>query len=413
MKKHLFFIGFLALMLISTNFFDAQFLDKRLVNYFVFLTAVTLTLVSLPFFLTARGGGIILPVQIIVFSILLSIPMTYLVWGQSILDSIIETHQYVYWIFFFFLLHLKPPIRIIENVVLLMGGLYVVLYFYQLMNYQTVLFGNPTWGEFLVIRGAIRIMFPAAGPFVLAVFICLCRFTSGEKYKWLYLAFIILGVLIPILQVTRLFIVSMAFLIFFHFIRKRDIFQKGLFALFFFMLVVAAIMSDNPLIRGMLESGKEDLSSGSDYIRVLAAQYFMTDLSPNFMAAIFGNGAPNWGISSYGKVLEKLALYQEYYLSDVGIVAMYAMFGIPAIMGVVFMAVRIFSMALPKEHYYLHYYFAFLMINSLTTSAIYHHHYLMATVYALFIFQITYQGIIKVIDPKTNKSVKLFVERMA
>lgn len=413
MKTRLTFIGLLIVFLISLNFFEAQFVNQRMLNYLVFVLAMGMMFLSIPFYLTARGGGVILPVQIIFSAILLSIPMAYLVWGQSFMDSLIETHQYIYWVFLFFLLYLKPPIRLMENVVLVVGGIYAVLYFFQLMNHETVLFGQPTWGVFLVDRGMIRIVFPGAGPFVLAVFISLCRFTYEKKYRSGYLLIIILGFLIPILQVTRLFIVSMACLIFFHFIRKRDIVQKGLFVACFMMLVVAAVLSDNPLIRGMLDSGQKDLSSGVDYIRVLAAKHFLTDLSPNFMATIFGNGAPNWGISNYGKVLEKLAFKQEYYLSDVGIVAMYAMFGIPAVVGVIFMGIRVFLLKLPKEHYYLHYYFAFLLINSLTTSAIYHFYYQMATVFALYIFQITYQGTFRMKDPKSKKSITVFAEHLA
>src|SRR5690606_9710578 len=127
------------------------------------------------------------------------------------------------------------------------------------------------------------------------------------------------------------------------------------------------------------------------YIRVLAGGYFITDFSPNPLSRILGNGAPNWGVSDYGVFIKNLADRREYFLSDVGIIGMYAMFGILAVIGYIQIWVKSITIPLPKEYYYLKYYLWYLLITSLTWYSVYHYSYLISTVFVLYSYQVIYK----------------------
>lgn len=386
MKAHLHLLALVLLVAISLNFFDAKFIPAKIVNYLEFAAVMGSVLLAVPYMFD-RTGGFVLPVQLISLSIIFSMVMAYISWGQGIRDSLLETSQYLLWPLFFLLLHLKIPIRSLEKIVLAYGLLYVLLYFYQYANAHTVLFGKPISGdEFTEQRGTIRIVFPGAGIFLLAIFISLTKITQAVKYRWFYLGFALLGLIIPIMQVTRQFIAGVFLIYFYHFFKHQSFVKKALILGTFAGGILVLVNSDLPMVQGVIDVQQRDAKLGKDYIRVQAGEYFLTDFSPNVLSQVFGNGAPNWGISRYGKFMERLSHTQEYFLSDVGIIAVYAMFGIFAIVGFGLMWYKSFTLALPEKFVYAKYYLWYLLFTSFTWYSVYHYHYLIATIFALYIY---------------------------
>ena len=359
--------------------------------------------------LTQRGG-FSTPVKLIVFSVILSMPMAYLSWGQGFRDSIIETTPSLIWILFFLLVHYKIPIKTIESIALICGLLYVLLFFFQLANSPTVLFGRSLWGEeFTVDRNVTRIIFPAAGVFIFTVFMAISKLTTQKKHRWFWIVLVVLGVLVPIIQVTRQF--TMGILIFYliHFIRRKNIIAKLAIAAGFFLVLFIAIMySKNPMIEGMVSAQQRDLNLGSDYVRVQAGKYFLTDFSPNFVSRIFGNGMPNWGFSSYGIFVENLAVSKGYFHSDVGIIAVYSLFGVMAVIGYVLIWIKSFTVKVPEKYIYVKYYLWYLLLTSLTWFSVYSHHYLISTVFILYIYH-TIEQRTYTINYENDHLMKVFI----
>ncbi|HEY1055123.1 MAG TPA: hypothetical protein VGE24_08315 [Emticicia sp.] len=379
-------------VLVSMNFFDANFLNESAVNYIVFITIGIAIIFSLPHLLP-KQEGFVLPVQLIVLSIFLSIIMAYWAWGQSLKDSIIETTSYLVWIFFFFLLYLKISINAVEKIIVFYGFLYAILYFYQLVNAPTVLFGWAISGdEFTEQRGIVRIIFPGAGIFILSIFLAINKLTTASKGKIIWLTLAILGLVIPVLQVTRQFIAGVFFIYFFHLIRNLSFAKKIILSGAFLGLIFYIQNTDNQIINGLLEVQQRDSQLGKDYIRVLAGEYFLKDFSPTHVNQVLGNGAPSWGISNYGIFIERLAEEKEYFISDVGIIGMYAMFGIFSVIGYILIWIKSITLPLPPNYYYLKYYLWYLLITSLTWYSVYHYSYLIATVFALYLYQIIYKN---------------------
>ncbi|MFO7824612.1 MAG: hypothetical protein R6V72_11800 [Cyclobacterium sp.] len=390
MKEKLPIVFLLLLVIVSLNFFDAKFINPKIVNYLEFVAVLGTVLIS-SLYLFDRKGGFVLPVQMISFSIILSMVMALFSWGQGFKDSLLETSQYMLWPLFFLLLHLKISISTLEKIILGYGLLYVLLYFFQYANAHTVFFGKPISGEeFSEQRGAIRIIFPGAGIFILSIFIAITKITQNDRYKWMYMGLALIGLIVPVMQVTRQFIAGVFLIYFYHFFKSQSLIKKSLILGAFAGGLIILVNADIPMIKGVIEAQQRDSKLGENYIRVQAGKYFLTEFSPNTLSQIFGNGAPNWGISSYGKFMERLSNTHEYFLSDVGIIAVYAMFGVFAILGFGLMWYKSFVLPIPRGHVYVKYYLWYLLLTSFTWYSVYHYHYLIATIFALYIYHRSY-----------------------
>lgn len=416
MKKNFPIILLAVVTPVSLRFFDAHFLDERLVNYLFFLLNWSLFLWAIILSPVAKGP-FNFPLKLILFGILFSILMAYYSWDQSIWNSFIEYPQYLIWSFFFVLLGLNVPIKVIEKVVIFYGLAYAALYFYQYINSGTILFGKSLWGdEFIEQRGTIRIIFPGKGVFLLTIFISITKITSSEsKNKWFWIIIAALGLVIPIMQVTRQYILGVMLIYVFHFSKATSNIKKILFLLVFSLSLMVLVQSELPMIKGLINTQKEsDTRVDKNYIRVLAAKYFLTDFTPNKWSYIFGNGSPYWGESAYGKFIESLADRQYYFISDLGLIGVYTMFGIFAITGYILMWIKSITVPIPAKYNYAKYYLWYLFITGLTGASTYYYHYLITTVFSLYIFQKSYLdeskkrkiiNMIKTLEKKKNTTV--------
>jgi len=159
--------------------------------------------------------------------------------------------------------------------------------------------------------------------------------------------------------------------------------------LFSGLLVYYITVSNNVIIRGLVETQEQTAQEGRDNLRVLSGAYFLTELSPTNINKVFGNGVPSGEDSSYSRFVDSLNQY-GLYMSDVGIIAVYAMFGIIGVLGYILIWIKSFSLPLPKNYYYLKYYLWFLLVTSLTSDTIYSYNFLICTVLVIYLYQIQY-----------------------
>ncbi len=390
MRRQLEIAFVFLLVIISLKFFDARFLNESILNYLLFLTLIITVTISVPYVLPPNKG-FVFPVQLLLGSMFISIIMAGLYWDQSLLDSLIAVAPYLIFFFFFYLLHIRFSIDLLEKIIVIYGVLYILLYAFEFINSPTVFFGKPLWGdEFLVSRGIMRIIFPGGGVFVLTSFIAINKLTSQEKNRWFWLLLTIAGIVIPVMQVTRQFIAGILLLYLYHAIRSISLSKKVLIFGSFLALIIFLQNVDHPIIEGLIDSTRSDARLGTNYIRVLAGEYFLSDFSPNLVTQLLGNGVPYFGVSNFGLYVDSLGVSQEYFLSDVGIIAVYVMFGVLAIMAYFLIFIKSFIIPLPEKFQYLKYYLWFMLLTSLTWYTTYHYHYLIITVYVLYMYQAVY-----------------------
>ena len=392
MKRHFEIAFVFLLIIISLKFFDARFLDNSLLNYLLFLTLIVTVFISVPYVLPTNKG-FVFPVQLLLIAMFISIIMAGLYWDQSLLDSLIAVAPYLIVFVFFYLWHIQFPVNILEKIIVFYGSLYILLYVFEFITSGTVYFGKPLWGdEFLVSRGITRIIFPGGGVFVLTSFIAINKLTSQDKNRWFWLLLAIAGIVIPVMQVTRQFIVGILLIYLYHVIRSIRIWKKLVVFASLVSIIIFLQYVNHPIIDGLVDSTRNDANLGSNYIRVLAGEFFLTDFSPNLSTQILGNGVPYFGVSNFGLYVDSLGVTQEYFLSDVGIIAVYVMFGVLAIIAYLLIFIKSFIIPLPENFQYLKYYLWFMLLTSLTWYTTYHYHYLIITVYVLYMYQAVYLG---------------------
>ncbi|MBI6116597.1 hypothetical protein [Salegentibacter maritimus] len=392
MKRHFEIAFVFLLIIISLKFFDARFLDNSLLNYLLFLTLIVTVFISVPYVLPTNKG-FVFPVQLLLIAMFISIIMAGLYWDQSLLDSLIAVAPYLIVFIFFYLWHIQFPVNILEKIIVFYGSLYILLYVFEFITSGTVYFGKPLWGdEFLVSRGITRIIFPGGGVFVLTSFIAINKLTSQDKNKWFWLLLAIAGIVIPVMQVTRQFIVGILLIYLYHVIRSIRTWKKLVVFASLVSIIIFLQYVNHPIIDGLIDSTRNDANLGSNYIRVLAGEFFLTDFSPNLSTQILGNGVPYFGVSNFGLYVDSLGVTQEYFLSDVGIIAVYVMFGVLAIIAYLLIFIKSFIIPLPGNFQYLKYYLWFMLLTSLTWYTTYHYHYLIITVYVLYMYQAVYLG---------------------
>ena len=372
-----------VLVIVSFRFFDASFINEQFVNYFVFLFVLSAILLSIPFFFI-RPEGFVLPIQLIVLSMLVSVFIAYISWGQGFIYSIMGIVPMLLWIFFFYLFHYKISVNVIEKIILIYGVVFIVLYFYQRANSQTIIFGK--WGkEFLEERGVTRVIIAGGGIFFLSIFMAINKLTSQKSGKLFWIVLSIFGVIVPILQATRQYIAGVLIIYLYHFTKGLSLFSKAIAIAFIIGFLFYIANSNNTIVKGLINAQKETSQEGKEYIRVLSGTYFLTEFSPHNINKIIGNGLPFGGNSPYNKFVESLKL-EGFDMSDVGIIGLYAMFGIIAVIGYILIWTKSFYLPLPKNYYYLKYYLWFLLITSLTSDNLYSYDYLISTVFVLYLY---------------------------
>ncbi|MBD1394648.1 hypothetical protein [Mucilaginibacter glaciei] len=375
------------LVIFSLKIFDATIAATGVLKALCYAFMFVGIAISLPHFFKFKGG-FVLAVQLISVSVLISVFMAQYTWGQGLSNSP-TTIPYAIGFVFFFLMSVRVPIKTVENIVMIYGVIYILLFLFQFTHSGTVYFGRAQ--EFKLDRGIVRVNFPGAGVFFLACFIAINRVTSlANNYKYLYLLFALVAVVIIILQVTRqeIFVMLLVYLI--HFLRSVKLPYKLAVIALFTLGGYLFIHSNNTVSKGLGEQQKQDASYGKDYIRILAADYYLTQFTPNGISKILGNGFAN-DTSNYGKSLIALGDRYGYFLTDVGIVEVYISFGIFAIIGYVLIFVKSFTIPVPSDYYYLKYYLWMIMLTCLTSDFLISYYFLITTVLVLYCYQVIYE----------------------
>jgi hypothetical protein len=380
-KLTLFFV-----IVFSISFFQFKYFNEGNGKYIQFIFLAAIEAISIIYIFRTKGP-FVFSVQLISLSIFFSMFIAYFSWGQGWLDNFKATVPYMLWLFFFYLMHIKLSIKFIEKTIVFFGLLYIVLYFFQFANSDIVFFGYAN--DFSDNkRGILRIIFPGGGVFFLTVFIALTKLTDNQnKYFLFWLLIFILGLVIPILQVTRQLIAAVIIIYFIHFVRGTRLWIKISGITILSVALFLFVNTNNSIVKGLREQQQMDSEAGDDYIRILAAQYFLTDFSPNIVGQILGNGVPYGDKSDYGK-FKTNTLWGDYryYFEDVGLIGTYALFGIFTVIGFIIIWIKSFSIPLPSKYKYLKYYLWFILLTSLTSDTIYKSNYLITNIITVFLY---------------------------
>lgn len=373
--------------LVVLDGFEIRIIATNTMQIINFAGSILILLISLPYFFR-KSVGFVLPLQLLCASMVISIFMAYLSWDQSFFTSLKSIIPSLQWVLFFFLYHKKYSVKLIEDIVLVLGVIYIALFLYQFTHSGTVFFGWQS--EFFEERGIIRVNFPGTGVFFMSNFIALNRFTHEKNNKLIWAGYALAGIAVMVLQVTRQYLAFLAFAYLIHFLKDAHILKKILVIALFGVGIYAAIESDNPISRGLQEASKENKEEKGDYVRVQAAEYYLTEFSPSFINKVLGNGAPYNLESNLGK--EEVRLRERgFFLSDIGIIAVYVMFGVIAVIAFLMIFFKSFTMPLPPRYRYLKYYIWMLLFTCLTSDCLFSDKTMITNIFVLYCYQVIYE----------------------
>jgi hypothetical protein len=407
-NKYLLYSFLLILTAVSLNYYFATFLPEFLkILRLGFLAIVVIIGLGFSF---RQGRGFVLPVKLLILAMIMSIFISFLTWDQEIPLGFLITFPYLLWPIFFILLKIKVPIEMIEKVTIIFGLIYIFCYLYQFLNPSNVMFNTGMVDdEYVESRGIIRIIFPGVGVLWLTTAIATTKLTGNDKYKLFWFILVILGLLLPIMQATRSYIVPTVLIYIYHFTKFLSWTKKIIILSVFFIASMFIGNLEIPVINGLIEQQEKTVDDGTKDIRFIAATYFATEFSPTLINQLLGNGMGHER-SRYGQFLKYLN-QKGLYIPDVGIIGIYAYFGVIPIIAWIIIGYKIFTYQIPNKYIYVKYYFFYIFFGALVGSTFYHVHYLITTIFALYIFQFTLEykkyGLITKIKSLNKRDLKI------
>ena len=225
-----------------------------------------------------------------------------------------------------------------------------VVYFINVMTMPNNAFGKPILGEDLS-RGILRIPLTFIEIFPLIVFYAINKLIDTKKKIWLLpLAFASLMIFLSVVRQIIAFTAVLGFLFYF---RKISIFKKLIFIVAALTIVVY-VLPMIPMYRTMIELSEDqrDENEEEENIRIQAWRFYTYENQENALTAIFGNGVPSAGNSTWGIIFDSEAEVSGKFTHDVGWAGFYFFFGIistVALLMVIFYA--IFKPKLPQYQF--------------------------------------------------------------
>ena len=177
----------------------------------------------------------------------------------------------------------------------------------------------------------------------------------------------------------------------YHFLKDQKLYKKLIVIGSVVGIIFYIFQSNNPIVEGLINTQNQTKEEGLDYVRVRAGTFFLTDFSYSNINRIFGNGVPYGETSIYNRYYSSYINNYGYWLSDVGLIAVYAMFGVFAVLGYLLIWVKSFIIKVPKKYFYLKYYLWLLLFTCLTSDSIYGASDLITTVFVIYIYQSIYE----------------------
>jgi hypothetical protein len=244
-------------------------------------------------------------------------------WGHNqsfILSFWAQTSMYFY-LFYFFLHVLRVKPDELERMIIIVGLIYVFIYFFQYIIYPRIFFGGRASEE----RGTVRLFIPGSSFAGFAYYLFLQRgFTSKQKIYFV-LCLIILAV--PLLQGTRSSILTVLLGTLIFIIMSKQV--KSKLVVLFLMVASAALvfLVFQDIIMNLIEVSKTQASQEDDDIRVRSAKFFLYEFSPTPLNFWIGNGESH-GAAAYGMKVYFYKVNFGFYQSDIGILGEYSKYGV-------------------------------------------------------------------------------------
>ncbi|MEP6584169.1 MAG: hypothetical protein ABJA90_07870 [Ginsengibacter sp.] len=255
---------------------------------------------------------------------------------QSITLSALALRMNFYWLLYFVLHIFNIPKQKIINLMIFIGAVWIFLTVAQQFTYPHYYFYSRDDSDQSIYRaGVYRYMISGHqyGDFI--IFYFFYKFLTTQKI--INLAFVFMGLLGFYYYGTRQFALSAVVCL-----CIAAFFAKGMYRIYMitFLCIVAAVILKykDQLFGQYVELTADQLKYGDD-IRLLSANFFLTEYWPSRFARLIGNGLA-YASTRYGREMVNINLYLHFYRSDVGIIGAFNQFGLLYVLNIFWLNIK-------------------------------------------------------------------------
>ncbi len=360
---------------------------------------VSIIVIDLVYFKTIKlKQNFSAPIYFIFLGVLLSMFSAYYSYNQTFALSLYAQRDIYFYLVYFILHILKIEKKALQRLILYFGILYLLLYLIQFVAFPTTIFDV----HMLEDRNTIRIVIQGSGYSILAYFMCLQIFYSSNNFKYLILALVLL---IPTILfgarsgMLTILMGTVAQLLF-----SKRIKSKAMVITLVLAALIPAYYFSQDIINGMIMASEADSAKGSDYVRIRAAQFYLTQFMPTDISMITGVGAPTER-SPLGQMTAMISKRYHFNLSDVGIISNFVTYGIFFIFGLLWTLYKTMFLKIKHDMLYVKYFLFFLVLLMIPIAAGYAYSAAIAELCCIFyqidISSYEYKSEIKSLQNKT------------
>ena len=241
--------------------------------------------------------------------------------------SIWRQRTALFWLLYPVLHLFKVSPKKLIKMMLVLGFVWCILNIVQQFTYPKYLFASRTEegpdSEELLRAGVYRFM---PNIFQYGLFLGFYSYQKFlEKKKLIYVLALLLTLLGFYYYGTRQFIAGLgACLIIFTFLQKG---KNRIFGIVLFTIIVYVVYSYQDLILGNFIELTNNQVQDDDYIRIVAANFFLFEYWPHWSAIFTGNGLA-YIDSAFGKETAYIHEVYSFFATDVGIIGSFNSYGI-------------------------------------------------------------------------------------
>jgi hypothetical protein len=285
-------------------------------------------------------------------------------WGhnQSFLLSLWASGYMYFYLFYFFLHSVRIREGELEKLLVYMGILFILTYFFQYVIYPTQMFGVRAHEE----RGTVRIFLPGASFGAFMFYYSLQKIFTTEKKIYILLCLLYLAV--PLLQGTRsailnLFLGTTVFVLFNRHVKSK---MAVMGLMFISAILVFFVFQD--IIMNLIEVSQQQASQENEDIRVRSAKFFLYEFSPTTLNYWIGNGESHMA-NAYGMKVFFYKAFYGFYQSDIGVIGEYSKYGVLWFLCVFLISRQLFVMKIEPRYLYMKFYALNLMFDLVINGA--------------------------------------------
>lgn len=304
-------------------------------------------------------------IKLFVCCIFFSCISSYVYRGQTnLFTTFTQSYFYLSLAFYFVCSWMKIKTKELEKSLVIAGLISVGAYFLQNAVYPTVIFADATNDYSTEIR--IRMCGSLIYSFLF--FYGINKYVSNKSLKYLFCS--VLAFICIIIMGFRSLTVSLLALGVLEYFYVSGISVKRLKQLLPLILIIV-IVSQFDIVQYkvaemLARQDRGDSFDNSDYIRFVEFDYYWNYYFKDIYERFFGSGLPVQGTAFYNFQMKNFSY--NLFWNDWGLLGMSWIFGIPTVIILYYMYIKVIVSRLPKEYTYLKAIFAFLILTSLTSA---------------------------------------------